>query len=570
KRAPVSRMAQLPAAAKRSLAASSTPAAAAAERNADAAAGSGSGSDSEEHDGFVKVDWRKTPAEPQLAAFKPTIPPTGIPMFAPIAGAKGSRLISRVRGTLRPSAPAAAPRSPAPQPAKDAGGPASPRTPTGPKDAAQAGEGDSSCSDDEISDVLDETEIQLIEAMEDARIAGLKSRGPDLPDAPGPAAPATGLLQRRPLRWVGLGESDEAPRSSFAESLKERFSASKAAGASTSIPTLRAATGNEGAKGREQHAAPDKDAPAAPEASVPPAAPAASADAASPDAVQFVAPGVAKQTASSLLRRVLDIDAPVIQQKMVEFLLIDGVIASLIGFVTHCQGSIYSPTSTTPSAPSSPQTSHSAGMDHPPGAVHEAEQRRLRRARLLRQRNRSSGLSETDLRRGYNAVHMLVRDDAHAHRVLEAKLSVVVPCLMAVFHTDSLGSFHHACMLLEHCFALSPLKTTRLLLYQQNPPSRWWQHSESVAKGHAPICDVLPYLSEPCVQRLFLKAEFGVWTGRLMVSLGLKPSDAMVVSDELSRIGLGSFASALGPTPDDDSTAGKAQSQQRSKAMQLV
>ncbi|KAJ2750962.1 hypothetical protein IWQ56_006953, partial [Coemansia nantahalensis] len=255
-------------------------------------------------------------------------------------------------------------------------------------------------------------------------------------------------------------------------------------------------------------------------------------------------------------------------QKMVEFLLIDGVIASLVGFVTHCQDSIYSPSSSPAPAPGSPKAPLST--DQAPGAAHEAEQRGRRKARLMRQRNRSAGLTETDLRRGYNAVNMLVRDDPHAHRVLEAKISVIVPCLMAVFHPDSLGSFHHVCMLLEHCFALSPLKTTRLLLYQQNPPSRWWQHSESVAKGHAPICDILPYLSEPCVQRLFLKAEFGVWTGRLMVSLNLKPSDAMVVSDELSRMGLASVASALGSAPDDDSAAGKAQSQQRSKAMQLV
>ncbi|KAJ2761716.1 hypothetical protein IWQ56_005198, partial [Coemansia nantahalensis] len=335
-----SRTAPPPAAAKRSLAVAT------AERSADADAGSASGSDSEEHDGFVKVDRWKAPADPQLATFKPTIPPTGIPMFAPVAGTKGSRLISRVRGTLMASAPAAAapaatPRSPAPQPARDADAPTSPRTPTSPNDAAAtpaaAGESDSSCSDDDISDVLDETEIQLIEAMEDARIAGQKSKGPEQQqDAPGStaaaaaagAAPPTALLPRRPLRFVGLGESTGPPRASFAESLKERFSASKTASTTTGIPTLRAAAGRDGAKGPEPHTVPDA-APPAPAArtasatsvAAAPEAPAASA--ASLDAVQFVAPGVAKQTASSLLRRVLDIDAPVIQQKMVEFLLID-------------------------------------------------------------------------------------------------------------------------------------------------------------------------------------------------------------------------------------------------------
>ncbi|KAJ1812911.1 hypothetical protein LPJ75_003424, partial [Coemansia sp. RSA 2598] len=161
--------------------------------------------------------------------------------------------------------------------------------------------------------------------------------------------------------------------------------------------------------------------------------------------------------------------------------------------------------------------------------------------------------------------------DQYACRVVEAKLGVIIPCLMAVFHRDSLGSFHHACLLLEHCFSLSPLKTTRLLLYQQNTPSRWWSMSESVAKGLAPICDILPYLSEPCVQRLFFKAEFSVWTGRLMTSLNLLPNDAIVVSDELNRMGLGSVASVLNNAKgSEDGAAKDAQSQQRAKALQLV
>ncbi|KAJ2850168.1 hypothetical protein GGI22_005416, partial [Coemansia erecta] len=330
------------------------------------------------------------------------------------------------------------------------------------------------------------------------------------------------------------------------------------------------------------------------------------------ESIEFVAPGVTKQTAMSLLRRVLDIDGPVIQQKMVEFLLIDGVIASLIGFITHCCGSIYSPApvGTAQTAPCSPSISYheskgghrtgghntplsaegingpaaSAAEGHtqsqtfheqavadkgiPIGVLNEFDLRNRHRERLQRQRSRCAGLSEDDLRRAYNATQMLCSRDQHARKVLEAKLSIVVPSLMAVFHKDSLGSFHHACLLLEHCFAMSPLKTTRLMLYQQNPPSRWWSSSEAVANGHAPICDIIPYLSEPCVQRLFLKAEFGVWTGKLMISLNLLPNDAVVVSDELNRMGLGSVANVLGPS--NDVTPSQAQSQQRSKSMQLV
>ncbi|KAJ2786232.1 hypothetical protein H4R18_000079 [Coemansia javaensis] len=593
-------------------------------RGAGADPDSASGSDSE-HDGFIKVDrWKAPAAEPSLAAFKPTIPSSGTPAPTAAAPARGSSLIPRARTTLSkataslgssllrpplghggghpqcgrspvPPAPACAPSDAPPSIASPAAA------------AAASDSDDSSCSDDEISDVLDETEIQLIEAMEDTRIAGTKhkepSKRPLASDAPATSAASTMSLPRRPLRWMGLGDGAPAARTGFAESLKERFSAPKtvpaAAGRQTPAqpapgPPTRAKDADsdvstakeEPAKGPAATgvaAATTAAAPVEPEALASSSAAedsqAASSGLPGPapstpaDAVEFVAPGVAKQTATSLLRRVLDIDGPVIQQKMVEFLLIDGVIASLIGFITHCQGSIYSPGPSSPTASAAPPPPPpSLRPDSGPSAspFQETERRRKHRARLMRQRCRSAGLAEADLRRGFNAVNMLTSRDQHARRVLEAKLSVIVPCLMAVFHEDSLGSFHHACLLLEHCFTQSPLKTTRLLLYQQNPPSRWWSHSESVARGHAPICDILPYLSEPCVQRLFLKAEFGVWTGRLMTSLNLSSNDAMVVPEELSRIGLGPVASALGAAADDDGGASKAQSQQRSKAMQLV
>ncbi|KAJ1947231.1 hypothetical protein FBU59_001899, partial [Linderina macrospora] len=216
------------------------------------------------------------------------------------------------------------------------------------------------------------------------------------------------------------------------------------------------------------------------------------------------------------------------------------------------------------------RTLSTVASELPNAVLEKFEHRNQFRARLLRQRNRSSGLTDTDLRRGYNAAHMLVSRDQYARRVVEAKLSVIVPSLMAVFHKDSLGSFHHACMLLEHCLVVSPMKTARMLLFHQNPPSRWWAHSAAVAKGQAPICDLLPYMSEPCVQQLFLKAEFGVWTGRLMISLGLSPNDAVVVTDALNRIGLGSMAGALGGNGNDTASDNPATTQQRSKALQLV
>ncbi|KAJ2354281.1 hypothetical protein GGF43_003290, partial [Coemansia sp. RSA 2618] len=610
----------------------------------------------------------KSPPEPLLAAFKPTITASNIPMFSAAssasalasAAAKSLRPAPRVRGSLIPSLPASLAKTADNVAASsdNAGTNAKLAKDEGP--AANNSDSDSSGSDEEISDVLDETEIQLIEAMEDTRITGAKHKGVAPATQQQESTPAAGTCSM-PLRWVGIRQASPGTRSSFTDSLKERFSApSKASNVSISVthgdtadlgsdsdessnssddngasnggadpPSARVSSPppltapcdvpvSAGSKKRAIETVVDSKPDAEPRplaaaiSDMAPALDSSSPESSTPqngdadgsefprsssvplDAVEFVAPGVAKETAMSLLRRVLDIDGPVIQQKMVEFLLIDGVIASLIGFITHSQGSVYSPARSTQTAPCSPtvasddRTGHSGLAGHGPqghaslaghgpqhvapgemqqqiGALQEFEQRRQHRERLRRQRTRSSGLGEADLRRGYNAVQMLTSRDQFARRVLEAKLAVIVPSLMAVFHADSLGSFHHASVLLEHCFTMAPLKTTRLLLYQQNPASRWWGHSAAVARGHAPICDIVPYLSEPCVQRLFLKAEFGVWTGRLMVSLNLLPNDAVVMADELSRVGLGSVAGALG-----DDGAAQAQSQQRSKAMQLV
>ncbi|KAJ2386309.1 hypothetical protein H4S02_003920 [Coemansia sp. RSA 2611] len=593
---------------------------------------SDSGSDSEEHDGFVKVDAWKAPSEPLLATFKPTIPPSNIPVFNSnsAAGTRGQRLAPRMRS------PPTAPRA---QTAKAPDAPKEPQTSEKVVAAPSVSDSDSSCSDEEISDVLDETEIQLIEAMEDTRITGEKDKeaaGATQARATAPGVNACSM----PLRWVGIGQGPGGARASFAESLKERFSAKSS---TTSISVSH----DNHAQAVSDSDSSDDETTAPPLAAVPPLAPTladetdatndaeatkqeietkavnaqplaaatsapalTTAAAETPfssrsegsssragdsdseevprsssvplDTVEFVAPGVAKDTAMSLLRRVLDIDSPIIQQKMVEFLLIDGVMASLIGFITHCQGSVFTPTLSTQTAPCSPSVAPGSRASHPgehtatgvdsdaklqSSVLQEFERRQQHRERLRRQRTRSGGLSEADLRRAYNAVQMLTSRDPCARRVVEAKLSVIVPSLMAVFDKDALGSFHHACVLLEHCFTLAPLKTARLMLYQQNPASRWWR-SEAVAQGLAPICDVLPYLSETCVQRLFLKAEFGVWTGRLMVSLNLAPNDAVVVADELSRIGLGAVAGALGA--GDEGSGGASKNQQRNNSMQLV
>ncbi|KAJ1804160.1 hypothetical protein LPJ75_005662, partial [Coemansia sp. RSA 2598] len=101
----------------------------------------------------------------------------------------------------------------------------------------------SSCSDDEISDVLDETEIQLIEAMEDSQVpsaleakSGKSATAADIPTTTTlhppqlskvAASSGTSILSTSPrkgLSWVGLGENAGASRASYTDSLKVRFS----------------------------------------------------------------------------------------------------------------------------------------------------------------------------------------------------------------------------------------------------------------------------------------------------------------------------------------------------------
>ncbi|KAJ2455693.1 hypothetical protein EV183_000540 [Coemansia sp. RSA 2336] len=545
-----------------------------------------SGSDSEEQDGFVKVDRWKASSEPLLAAFKPTISPTNTPTFS-ASGSAAKSLIPRMRSSLKATA------SRTLEALDKAGSTTATEADAGQRESkgeeAAGSDSEASSSDEEISDVLDEAEIQLIEAMEDTRIAGAKDKAAGAidkeADVKDKAASATQQQQQPatksagctlPQQWVGLGQASSSSSSSFTKSLRERFTAPRTANSGAinirvvqrkpTVPEPDSSSSSSSSSSSEEVCQDSAQDPQEPKA----ASESGSADreqrpSSEPlDTVEFVAPGVAKETAMSLLRRVLDIDGPLIQQKMIEFLLIDGVIASMIGFITHWQGSAYTSKSSTQTAPCSPTVGSHAGFSKVslgPGAeLDEYEQQHKWRDRLARQRQRAKGLSEADLRRGYNAVQMLSNRDQFARRVVEAKLGVIVPCLMAVFHVDALGSFHHACVLLEHCFALAPLKTARLLLYPQTGGTRWWGHSTAVARGLAPICDVVPYLSEPCVQRLFLKAEFSVWTGRLMTSLNLQPNDAVALGDELNRMGLS----------DENQQQQQQQQQQRNKSMQLV
>ncbi|KAJ2618349.1 hypothetical protein GGF44_005819, partial [Coemansia sp. RSA 1694] len=339
-----------------------------------------------------------------------------------------ARVRSTIRAAVAPATPAATPLPRAQsrgvaaisQPADDASSSSSSSDSDGDGDAAANPA--ASITDEEISDVLDETELQLIEAMEDTQIVDAKSNG----RAPLPTTSLKPSPPRNGLCWVGLGDISSNSRATYTDSLKERFAASQrrtgtavkgSTGERDSDSSSSSSSNSSDSSGSDpDQCISDRAAIAAPVAvnthqpllgssapSPPPPAqsssfgPPAMARATSPtpvaanigsasarsglfetrgdgsgadlarpasvplDSVEFVAPGVTKKTAMSLLCRVLDIDGPIIQQKMVEFLLIDGVIASLIGFITHCQGSIYSPSSTVQTAPCSPSLCHEAG-----------------------------------------------------------------------------------------------------------------------------------------------------------------------------------------------------------------
>ncbi|KAJ2875723.1 hypothetical protein FB639_003968, partial [Coemansia asiatica] len=173
---------------------------------------SGSDSDSDDHDGFVKVsNWKPPSAEHTQLVFKPTISQTvkavtsnksptatisplsqQTPQLSsqsssqtspsaiaqtPIASSIGSHLMDRVRSTFKAvvntgTATSLQPSNLAPGVAGNKGT----DDPTSDNDSSSSSSsGNSSCSDEEISDVLDETEIQLIEAMEDSQVSSAPS-----------------------------------------------------------------------------------------------------------------------------------------------------------------------------------------------------------------------------------------------------------------------------------------------------------------------------------------------------------------------------------------------------------
>ncbi|KAJ1948156.1 hypothetical protein FBU59_001726, partial [Linderina macrospora] len=183
------------------------------------------GSDSDDH-GFVKVDRWLSPTEPEMATFAPTLAPSSAP--AP-AVSKDTGLISKVRSTLKTALTTS---EPAPRATKTAAR-RRPRQGTVLKEDAgsSSSDCDSSGSDSELEEVIDETELELIEAMEDAHISEAakqkEQRQPASSSSPG--LRPHGATGKAP--WVGLGDSGLAPKpGGYNETLKQRFASKPVSG----------------------------------------------------------------------------------------------------------------------------------------------------------------------------------------------------------------------------------------------------------------------------------------------------------------------------------------------------
>ncbi|KAJ1679842.1 hypothetical protein EV182_001222, partial [Spiromyces aspiralis] len=282
---------------------------------------------------------------------------------------------------------------------------------------------------------------------------------------------------------------------------------------------------------------------------------------------EFVAPGVSKATARTLLHRILDINEPTIQEKMVDFLLIDGVIATLLEFVT-CVDDESGPDSDCkqfslrPASP--PDRSLSLDPDCRsdcslkdkllPQMLLDMQRKARQHQRRIRNRNRGADLSTAQLKRAYNAVRMLTADNSCSKRILDLKLPVIIYCLFNLFHWRAQGSFHHFALMIDCCLSRSPVRVCRMLLTPPSdtdtvppPPQSIRVLSSAYEQGKPLIQDLFPYLSEPPVQQIFYKVVFSAWSGSMLTAIGLDPSDAIVASESLAKLGLsGNILASLG------------------------
>lgn len=171
-------------------------------------------------------------------------------------------------------------------------------------------------------------------------------------------------------------------------------------------------------------------------------------------------PGASPPSASTrnhgLLSKLLDLDTPVLTDKMLEFLLNDGVLEVFLGFVVRAENINIEQLAKNDCLQKLEAKSHNADEDT---ATTEKEAAYSDVPFTPRSRPSSDNASEqTAIRRSYHVMQLLChqRQSQSLMAVLTPKIPSLTLQLMFVFHPESKGNFYHACTILQKTMATFP------------------------------------------------------------------------------------------------------------------
>ncbi|OMJ08041.1 hypothetical protein AYI70_g11802 [Smittium culicis] len=220
--------------------------------------------------------------------------------------------------------------------------------------------------------------------------------------------------------------------------------------------------------------------------------------------------GVSVKTAHNLLERFLDIEKPLVQSKMMDFFLLEGVISMLIRFITLVSPKRLSKSDLNPSL---------SWLD----------------IRRMEHFSKSLRVSQLALKRAFNATSVLSSSNALSKKIVSNNLNHIIYGLFEIFSKNAKGSFHHFSKLFDHILFSHHLETIKIILFPPSPSYLASNKSFSASFGtyfdpNKPlIYYLLPFLSEIPIQNTFLKIFFTSWTTDRVNSLGMKTSDFIYV-----------------------------------------
>ncbi|OLY81058.1 hypothetical protein AYI68_g4840 [Smittium mucronatum] len=223
-------------------------------------------------------------------------------------------------------------------------------------------------------------------------------------------------------------------------------------------------------------------------------------------AANRVAVGVSVKTAHGLLERFLDIEKPHIQPKMMDFFLLDGVVSMLVRFITCI-------------SPKNPVL-----LDPKNELSWQDTRRKEHSLKSLR-------VSPANLRRAYNAVHVLSSSNVLNKSIVKNNIPTILYELFEIFTQNSAGSFFHFSKLFDSILLEHPIETVKYVLY---PPPKSFLDSKKYTSNSfgtffspsKPVIHYLiPFLSEAPIRNSFIKIFFSSWTGDRVSNIGMVVSD---------------------------------------------